>query len=377
MSQHTEGKKVRSIEDVVVVDSDAHVTESFEDVTNYIDDKYEGIKKIFEAASSPLTDIFSVTRQTPSHVFKEGFSGANVLTPGKVNPQSKIEDMDEFGIDYGIATPSLTLTLPSVNNTHYAVAIADGYNAWMADNYGDIGDGRIKSSIAVAPQKPDKAAEEIDEWADEDHIGAVQMPATGLVPPPGHEWYNPIYEAAQDRGLPVLYHSAGVLMKDILPIQERWTETWAEGHALTHSFSHQWNLANMVFQALPERFPDLEFVFQEGGISWVPYWMWRLDDHYLEHNYDVPGLNKLPSEYIRDQFYFTSQPLGHTANNPQQIAQIIEMVGAESVLWASDLPHPDFDTPEELFKRIAPSLDGEQVRKVMGKNAADLFGFDI
>ena len=76
-----------------------------------------------------------------------------------------------------------------------------------------------------------------------------------------------------------------------------------------------WHLISLVCNGVPERFPDLEFVFQEPGFEWVPWMMWRLDDHYLQNSQDLPMLTKRPSEYIRDQFYFTTQPLGHTENH--------------------------------------------------------------
>jgi len=48
--------------------------------------------------------------------------------------------------------------------------------------------------------------------------------------------------------------------------------------------------------------------------------MWRLDNYYLEMSYEIHCLEKLPSEYIRARFYITTQPLGHTADNPEHLA---------------------------------------------------------
>jgi len=94
----------------------------------------------------------------------------------------------------------------------------------------------------------------------------------------------------------------------------------------------------------------------------------------MEYTYDIPMLEKLPSEYMREQFHYTTQPLGHTVHNPNQIGQWIEMIGPDRVMYSADLPHHDFDTPEELFNRIRTQLDGEEVRAVMGGNAAELYG---
>jgi len=71
--------------------------------------------------------------------------------------------------------------------------------------------------------------------------------------------------------------------------------------------------------------------------------MWRLNDYYLEMSYEIPGLEKLPSEYIRDRFYITTQPLGHIADPPEHLAQIIDMIGPEIVMYLADT-YPDFDS---------------------------------
>ena len=46
------------------------------------------------------------------------------------------------------------------------------------------------------------------------------------------------------------------------------------------------------------------------------------------------------------------------------------------MLYAADMPHHDFDPPEELFDQIAAHLDPRDVAGVMGETAADLFDLD-
>jgi len=169
-------------------------------------------------------------------------------------------------------------------------------------------------------------------------------------------------------------HSVAANFNLSFPTQYQWTETFAEGHTLSHPFFHMWSLATMTYRGIPERF-DVDFVIQEAGIAWVPYMKWRMDDHYLELSHELPALDQLPSEYVDDQFYFTTQPLGHTAENPEHMANAIEMAGPENVLYAADLPHPDFDLPEELFNWIYSRFDADKVRRMMGETASELVGF--
>ncbi len=374
MSQESAPERFDSIEDLdVIVDADAHITDRLDEFLPYMDEKHKGIQQLIEAEAMPLANVFSFGRATPSHPFS-GTTGSDVATMNIDTPEEKTKGMDEFGIDYGIVNPTLMAALNSVNNPRYATGIVNAYNNWLGETWLDT-DDRYKLIISVPPQKPEKGVEEIEKWGDEDNVIGIALPATGLLPPPGHEWYDPIYAAAEEKDLLVFLHTAGNITMYAFPTQQRWNETEAEGHAMAHPFTHMWNLSTMIFRGIPERFPDLNFIFQEAGIGWIPYWKWRLDDHYLERNYDAPLLEQLPSKYIDESFYFTTQPLGHTTN-PEHLAKMIELAGPKNILWASDLPHPDFDTPEELFNRINGYFEPDVIRGIMGETAADLFGFE-
>jgi predicted TIM-barrel fold metal-dependent hydrolase len=368
MSSRATDDTVSSLDDLpVIYDADAHISEEIEDLLPYI--RNEGIRDIIASASNPLHDIYSMAHALPSdyHSDRGAWKGEHAR-----GVEQKLKEMNEFGLDYGLMDPSLNLALPTVNNSRFAVALAEAYNSWILDSFLNETD-RLKATLIVPPQKPEKGAEEINRVGDEDGIVGVMIPSSGTVPPLGHSWYDPIYEAAAKKGLPVVLHGAATSSSEAFPVQYYWNETYAEDHAIIHPFSQIWNLTSMIIQGIPERYPDMDFVFQEAGIGWIPYMMWRLDDHYLELSHEMAALEKLPSKYIREQFYFTTQPIGHTAADPTHLSKMIELAGPDSIMYASDLPHTDFDPPEELFNRISSQLSGEEVRGIMGETAAEVF----
>lgn len=355
-----------------VVCSDLHVTEDVDDLLPYIDDAYRGPKQIIEAAENPLTDVFSTSHATPLKsigLFEGTQLDYDIHDPGTLAPR-----MEEFGLDAGVLSPSLCTNIATVRNSRFAVALTNGYNNWLLDTFLDEDD--LYGTILVSGHRPGKSAEEIDRLADEDGLVGVQLPATGLVPPPGDTTYDPIFEAAEDNDLPLCMHGVNGAFSVAFPVQRRWNQTYIENHTLAHPFSHMWNTTSMILEGVPERFPDLEFVLQEAGISWVPYLTWRLDDEYLKRPDDAPYLERLPSEYIADRFYFSSQPIGHTETDPKRIAQMVEMIGTDSVMFASDIPHHDFDPPWELYDRIRPHFDADTLNDVMGRTALDVFDID-
>lgn len=371
-----------------VVDSDAHVRETLELMLPHIDDRYDAARRIMREAGCPRHEILQTTKPMPNILNADkrfhqrvedrgvgsggGAADGDGLDPN--DPEDRLRLQEAFGIDYSIVDAGrLALLLPTITNTQLAVALANGYNNWLLDEFLDAGDDRLKGTMQVAAQRPDLAAEEIDDRADERDIVGVQVLATGHVPPLGDRKYDPIYQAAQDRNLPVLFHSAAGGIARGFPMQHRWHEVYVEDKVISHPFSHIWNLTKMVYQGLPVRFPDLTFVFQEAGICWIPYMMWRLDDYYLQFADQLPLLDRLPSQYIKDQFYFSTQPLGHTADQPIHLAYAVEMAGPDNLMYASDIPHGDFDPPEELFDRIRMRFDRRTVEAMMGETAAEVF----
>lgn len=372
-SESYSGENIRSITQLdTVVDADSHVTESFEDILPYVDERYSGIKKIMSTTDRPYNDVFSMTFPSP------GFNSLAERDPfsGMEKADDKLETMDEYDIDHSILDPTLTSELNNVNNSRFAVALANASNSYILDTFADE-DDRFSVTISVAPQKPALAAEEIDDRANEDDVVGVHLPPAGLIPPPGHERYYPIYEAAQDHNLPIIMHTVTGCTHLTFPIQHQWTETFALEHAIFHPIQHMVNFSSIMFSGVPERFPDLTFIHQEAGIGWMAYMLMRLDDHYMDLSHELPGVEKMPSEYFDDQFYITTQPLGMTSRNPEHIAWMVDMVGPDSVMFSADLPHPDFDTPEELFNRIIGFFEADTVQSIMGRNAMEAYNLEI
>lgn len=368
-----------------IVDTDAHLTERLDDLVPYIDETiFEPEKRTLENVQIPMTTVLSLGLAGPvrgkSYVSEETKAeqeGSDEdIEHFSAGPESKssvkLREMADFGIDYGIVTPGSLLGIHTVNNPRLASAINNGYNNWLADNYLDVHEG-LKACVSVSGHEPQRSAEEIDRMGEEADIVGVAFPSAGLVPAHGAFEYDPIYEAAEKHSLPIVVHNTTSTMGSDFPVQYKNTWTYAESYCVTHAWQQQWNVVHSMYKGFPERFPDLDILFQESGISWIPQIKWRMDDAYLEFPDDAPYLEKLPSEYLDDQYHFSTQPLGHATGNPEHMAQIIDMVGPESVLYASDLPHPTFDPPQELFQYIQGYFEEEEIRGMMGEYAADVF----
>ena len=364
------GDTVRSVADLdVVVDCDAHLTEHQEDLLPYL--------------PSPFAEMLGNGLESDDYGYIGSFyPSAGFLTPvnmGKIEstavrtPEAVKEGMDLLDTTRTVLTPTQNLYLGCVQHPELAGALATAYNEWLLDTIVDP-DAGLYGACLVAPQRPDQAAEEIDERADEDAICAVFVPSGGVNPPLGKEQYHPIYEAAEANDLPVMMHSAAGTMMLSFPQQFVGFDRYLSSHVPIHAMQHQVHLSSMLTKGVPELF-DVDFVVQEAGIGWIPYFVKRFDHEYRAKREDAPLLEKLPSEYVSDQFYFTSQPV-EGMEDPQYVADMIRhFEGQDSLLFSSDFPHLDFDNSADLFRVLKSQFDAETAAKVYGETALEVFDF--
>ena len=86
----------------------------------------------------------------------------------------------------------------------------------------------------------------------------------------------------------------------------------------------------------------------------------------------VPWLKKLPSEYVRDHVWLTTQPL-EISPKREQVAELLGWVnGADRLCYSSDYPHWDFDDPNLAFRF---QMTEDEKRMLFRDNALDVYTF--
>jgi predicted TIM-barrel fold metal-dependent hydrolase len=273
------------------------------------------------------------------------------------------EDLDELGVDIGVIFPDNLLLLAALRDSDYAVAIARAYNRWLTDEWLGEGNG-MKGAIVAPSQNPVSAAQEIRQYATHKNVAAVYLPSCCVEPLYGHRCYDPIYEAAQETNLPVMFHSVTAIFP-VFPFNLNCFSTMFSAHIASHGFSMAANLLSIMETGVPARYPKLKIGFSESGIAWVPWMMMRMDKEYKERRRELPFLSDLPSTYVR-QMFFATQPI-EEPENLQEMATIISLFGGEkSVMFASDWPHHDFDHPSKVLQiPVSP----EAQRNILCENA--------
>jgi uncharacterized protein len=356
------------LEDIIVVDADVHVHESPGELAPYCDMPWRKSLEVLANVPERYLDIpgFSSGAGSLSAPFPGGHDSKRMVT----TPEQMREELSELSIDIAVLFPDHLLKLPVLPQKDYAAALARAYNAWLVDRWCRP-QYQLLGCIIAAPQDPEDAAREIRRYAKDPGVVGVYLGLAGVDPLWGDRKYDPVYEAAQEAGLPVLLHSVTVI-HPVFPWQLQGFDTEMARHTIAHPFAVMANLVSMITTGVPVRFPDLQIAFIEAGISWVPFIMNRLDKEYIERRREVPFLDQRPSHYIR-KFYFGTQPI-EEPENPEDLVTLIKLYGGEeTTMFASDWPHHDFDHPRKVFQ-LPMSPEGR--RKIMGENAMRFFKID-
>ncbi|QSO54126.1 amidohydrolase [Alicyclobacillus curvatus] len=278
-----------------------------------------------------------------------------------------LHSFHQLAIDYGIVFPTDLLTLGLHPQSDYEVAIAFAYARWMTEKVLPS-DESLKTMLYLPFSDPEACVRLVREFADKK--GVVGFMVTSVrYQPVHHNAYMPLYQTLEETGKPLGFHTVSYWMER--PFQQ--LNKFMSAHALGFPLYNMIQVTNLVVNGIPERFPDLKFVFIEAGVTWIPFVMARLDSDYLQRSSEAPLLRKKPSAYIKN-FYFTSQPL-EGQENMKHLAAVFDMFDAENqLLYASDYPHQDFDTPSTIYD--LPFLSETAKRKILGGNALKLFGIE-
>lgn len=266
-------------------------------------------------------------------------------TAGSDYAMMKRELLDKYDLEYAILTGEEIIDLSTIANPYYASAMARANNEYTIHEWLSL-DKRLKGSLAVAPQDPEGAAAEIRRRGDHPDIVQVML-SSAARRPYGDPFYHPIWEAAAEVGLPVAMHlggNGGVNAEASFAMPPTF---YYEHHALLcqSAMSH---VASLILHGVFEKWPTLQFIIIECGISWLPPVLWRLDSGWKALRKETPWLKRLPSEYAKDHLRFTTQPLEQPPNKDHLHAMLEAMDGKNTLLFASDYPHWDFDDPYEV-----------------------------
>ncbi len=273
----------------------------------------------------------------------------------------KEKHLDVYNIEYAILLGQEYRPIPGLPDVDYAAALSRAYNDWMIEHWLEK-DERLKGAAIVPVQNPQLAAKEIERIGSHEDIVGVLVP-NGADVPYGQRFYDPVFDACVNLDIPFVIHTGN---EGPSPVGR--ASYYVEVRQ-TRPLAMQSHLASMVFEGLFERYPTLRVVCVEAGYTWLPTFLWHMDADWKALGRETPWVKRAPSEYIFDHCRFTSQPM-ESPEPQRRLLTVFDWAKAEKTLmFASDYPHFDFDSPELSL----PAMPDELRRRVFSENAREVY----
>lgn len=275
------------------------------------------------------------------------------------------QHLDRLGVETGMLI-SLGRGGQEERNLDFAAALSNAVNEWQLAAFVEP-EPRLRAGIVVAQDNPEAAVAQIEKWADDDRFVQVIV-STRAAEPLGSRKYWPIYAAAEAAGRPIGLHPAGY-SGGHPSTGLGWPSFYFQEH-YTFVPGSESLVTSMVLEGVFERFPGLKVAIIEGGFSWAPALGWRMDKAWETFRKEVPHLKRPPSEYMREHFWWATQPVEEPKDG-RHLEDVIDWIGWDRMLYSSDYPHWDYDDPARVFRF---PLSQERREMVFGGNAMKLYG---
>ena len=288
------------------------------------------------------------------------------------DPQVRLEFQRRAGVEAEVLYPSLMAQVVAIEDAEVAQACTRVYNDWIAEFA--AADPRRLIGVGVAPiHDPDWARDEVERFVKKGLRGAL----INVVPPPGakplrHRSYDRFWEVCQASDLPIVLHIVSGQAVDPLLYFHNPEDYEEAGRAMFDVWHEiQGTLANeFIFGGILDRFPRLKVLCGEYEVSWIPHFMFRID----QIQSDFPGFVEMPSLEHRASDYMRTR-IWHGMTDDPYAADSIKHVGADRVLWGSDFPHVrsiGLDTQSRL-PELLKGFSREDQQRIVGGNTARLF----
>jgi predicted TIM-barrel fold metal-dependent hydrolase len=241
-------------------------------------------------------------------------------------------------------------------------------HTWLA------ADPRFRASVVLSADAPGGAAEiqrcKEGEYGDR-FVQVLVSPAAQE--PLGRKRYWEIFEACEHYDIPLAFHVAGQGRQQTGSGSPNYYSEMHAGFAALPMAM----LPSFVFNGVFERFPRLKLALLELGWDWVVPYSWRLDSTWMKLREEVPHIQRPPSDYLREHCWFSTQPLEEPEHleDTGKVFQMFEDAGfADRLMFSSDYPHWDFDSPYESVPETFPE---DRRRRILGENASALYGIAL
>jgi predicted TIM-barrel fold metal-dependent hydrolase len=359
-----------------LISADSHLTEPGDLWTSRVDKAYrdrvprlvelaEGVGWIVEGIAEPFPIGFTVCAGNAPQDMRDWMHLEEVRAGGW-DPAVRLQELDQDNVDAEVLFPNRPYqAVAACQDPDLHIAMVRAYNDWLSE-YCSYAPERLGGMAAIPNRGIAQAIAEVERVAGMPGFVGFLLKAY----PHGDTTLQPeddaLWAAIEDTGMPVAIH---VGLTDAKParLQARTLP------GTVHFYDAPGRMLELIFGGVLDRFPGLRFAMTEVDCGWVPYFVDQADDNYLRHAKSTlrnEQLPRLPSEYIREFFYFSFITDMYGIANRHRI-------GLDHMLWSNDYPHIVSDWPyswktiNAQFANVPP----DERHAILAGNALRLYKF--
>lgn len=293
------------------------------------------------------------------------------------NPALRLADMDRDQVWAHVVYGPVT-SIPADDDAFMREAYA-AYNDWLFEEFCAAAPDRL-IGVPMLPPRPAAAVQELARLARMGMVRQANLQIAVCEPRLEDKAWEPLFDLLEQTGIVLSFHVT--VFPGVTKAFDKYKGSPGATFLHAKMFIEQFldPFVDLFAWGILERHPRLRLVIAETGIGWVPWVVEELDyrhhrlwecKEYWDDKGGIP-LQMKPSELFRRQVYGTFQ------QSPTAM-RLTEFWGPENMLWASDYPHPDSIWPNSVrtIGETMGHLPADQVRALVGGNAAKLYGLDL
>ncbi|HEY1989650.1 MAG TPA: amidohydrolase family protein [Acidimicrobiales bacterium] len=336
----------------------------------------------FEVVAAPGAQEEYFRKGNPEGKSRREILGKPIRSlPGFSAPEPRLKLMDEQGIDRALMWPTLASLLEERLRgdppaTH---AVVHALNQWMHEHWTFNYEDRIFPTPVIHLGIVEQGIEEL-EWV-LDHGAKIVLirpaPVPGFMGPRSMALpeFDPFWKLVVEAGIPVGMHASDSgyqrYMNEWEGISREMTP-FKGGSGFQAIVGHMGRpivdtMASLIGHGLCSRFPELRFAPVENGSNWVRPLLHEMEQAYIS----APrSFDEDPVEVFKRNIYV------HPFHEEDPVG-LIELLGADRVLFGSDFPHPEGLADPLSFVDELTSVPDADVAKIMGGNLGSLMGVGV
>ncbi|HEX5588477.1 MAG TPA: amidohydrolase family protein [Acidimicrobiia bacterium] len=399
--------------DFPVFDADNHLYEATDAFTKYLPPEYENVIKYVEikgrtkiAVNNKISEYipnptFNVVAPPGAQELEFKLKNPDSMTaadkeaklepppryirsvPAYFEPEARVMLMDELGIDRAMMWPTLASLLEErlADDPVATHVVVHAFNQWMHEQWTFNFDDRIFPTPVITLPIVDRAIEEL-EWVLERGAKAILIRPAPVPDFGGRrrsfalEEFDPFWKRVEEADILVGMHASDDGHQrylneweghtgEFLPFNQKMSGFSALMHADNRVISDV--VASIVGHGLVTRFPSLRIMPVENGSSWVR-----------------PLVEKFQKVYARTPGAFDEDPMVaftrclfiHPFHEEDPVG-LVNLIGADNVLFGSDYPHPEGMYDPVSFVDQLDGLAEDDKAKIMGGNLARIIKLSV